>query len=91
MPACICTERNRPLKADLPNGSNERPRQWFVFRRNYSRSAFNGYRAVWSDFSDLSCRVCGAHWRSRASYVAKLDNCEFWPRERAPKVEPISA
>jgi hypothetical protein len=90
MPACSCTEKMRPLFGDLPKGSNDRPRQWFVIRRNYTRSAFNGYAEAWSDYSDLSCRVCGAYWRSKAPHVAKLQDCEFWPSKNPPKVEPYA-
>lgn len=86
MPACRCSERKRPFKRDLAQGSNERPRQWFVLRRNYSCSAFNGYRTMWSDYSDLACRVCAAHWRSKSPYVAALDNCEYWPESHPPMV-----
>lgn len=78
------------MATDLPTGSNERPRQWFVCRRNYSCSAFNGYQNQWSDYSDLHCRVCGAYWRSKASFVSKLVNCEYWPSTNPPKMEPIT-
>jgi hypothetical protein len=86
MPACQCTERKRPLTC--APGSNDRARQWFVLRRNYTQSAFNGYRQMWSDYSDLSCRVCGAHWRSKAPFVAALLQCSYWPRTIPPKAAP---
>lgn len=91
MYACKCTERRRPLSADLPRGSNERPRQWFVLRRNESRSAFNGYRAEWSKKSLVSCRVCGAQWATASKVVEQLENCEYWPASTAPRVEPFDA
>ena len=88
--ACKCGERRRPLKIDIPAGSNDRPRQWFVLRRNESRSAFNGYRAEWSKNSLVSCRVCGAQWSTASKVVAQLDDCEFWPASIAPKAEPFN-
>lgn len=88
MTACKCGERHRPFKNDLPEGSNERPRQWFVTRRNETASAFNGYRRVWSASSDIMCRVCGAFWRTKAKWVSELENCEYWPQQHAPRVEP---
>lgn len=88
MGACRCSEKKRPLPTALPPGSNDRPRQWFVLRRNESSSAFNGYHAEWSDFSTIQCRVCGGHWRSRSRVVEALPNCEFWPEFNPPAVEP---
>jgi hypothetical protein len=83
-------ERNQPFPIDLSPGSNERPRQWFVLTRNSSRSAFNGYRETWSDFSLIACRVCGAHWRTKSTFVSKLSNSEYFPERHEPRVEPIS-
>lgn len=86
MPSCLCAERARPLPTCLAEGSNERPRQWFVLVRNESRSAFNGYAACWSDYSLIHCRVCGASWRTRGAFVGGLDNCEFFPERNPPQV-----
>lgn len=88
MSSCRCSEAKRPLAPDLPANSNKRPRQWFVTRRNENCSAFNGYRRDWSAYSDVSCRVCGAHWRTKAAYVSSLRSCDFWPNH-APRVEAI--
>lgn len=87
--SCKCSERKRPFHCDLAQGSNERPRQWFVTRRNKVQSAFNGYRAEWSPYSDVHCRVCGEYWRTKASFVANLQNCEYFPRTVPPTIEPI--
>lgn len=87
--ACQCNERRRPLPSQIEQGRNTRPRQWFVVRRNYTRSAFNGYHSMWSEFSDIACRVCGRHWRSKASWVSGLPDCEYWPERVPPKVEPL--
>lgn len=87
--SCLCSERHRPFEKDLPVGSNDRPRQWFVLRRNYSVSAFNGGNREWSDFSDIECRVCGARWRSRALYVDYLRDDGFFPQTVAPRVPPL--
>lgn len=84
MSACTCSEKQRPLT--VPAGSNDRPRQWFVLERNASRSAFNGYKQVWSDFSWVQCRVCGAHWKTKAAWVGDLKNCEHFPETVAPRV-----
>lgn len=84
--ACACPERSAPLPSDLPPGSNQRPRQWFVLRRNYSRSAFNGYKKQWSDFSDVMCRACEEHWRTKAGFVVALPDCEYWPNSYPPRV-----
>lgn len=89
MTACRCPERQRPFAADLPPGSNDRPRQWFVLRRNESESAFNGYRSQWSAKSSIQCRVCGAHWATKASWVGYLPDCEFFPEMVPPKVAPF--
>ncbi len=86
MPACQCAEKKRP--ATVPPGANERPRQWFVLTRNSSRSAFNGYHEAWSDYSNICCRVCGAHWRTKAD-VGDYADSEFFPEKSEPKVEPI--
>lgn len=92
MPACSCSERHRLLPHHLPAGSNERPRQWFVTRRNYSVSAFNGYRRRWSDSSDIHCRVCGAYWRTAARFVIFLPDCKvFGTGANLPTVEAIPA
>jgi hypothetical protein len=45
---------------------------WTVIVRNGNYSAFNGYRFTPSAYSLVKCRSCGAHWRTRAAYVAGL-------------------
>lgn len=89
MGACRCAERDRPFVESLRLGSNERPRQWFVINRNTSRSAFSGYREEWSAFSTVCCRVCGAWWKSKASFISKLTDCEYFPDRVSPRVEAI--
>jgi hypothetical protein len=89
MSACLCPERARPLATDLPPGSNDRPRQWFVIRRNESCSAFNGYRSQWSDFSTVECRVCSGYWKTKAKWVGSLRDCEYFPEQVAPRAEPF--
>lgn len=86
MASCKCSERKRPFSCDLATGSNDRPRQWFVLQRNESRSAFNGYRSEWSDYSYICCRVCGAHWRTKSKVVSKLENSDHWPGRVEPQV-----
>lgn len=79
MYACMCGERNQPIKSQIPSGSNQRPRQWLVTRRNESCSAFNGYRPQWSAYSDVRCKACGAYWRTKASFVNDLEDDPDWP------------
>lgn len=87
MSACQCSERKRPLASSLPEGSNERPRQWFVWTpRNTSCSAFNGYHPQYSEFSWVECRVCGYAWRTKAEFVHALPDCEYAPERHAPTV-----
>lgn len=35
-------------------------------------SAFDGYRAMASDWSDVYCLTCGSLWRTSAAYVGSL-------------------
>lgn len=83
MRACNCSEKNRPMAGDLPPGSNERPRQWFVIMRNRSNSYRDG---GWSEISVIACRVCGGYWKSKAKFVDKLKDDEFFPYDTAPPV-----
>lgn len=86
MSACSCSERSRPFADELAPGSNERQRQWVVLTRHESRSAFNGYRKEWSDYSLIACRVCGSQWRTKAAFVCRLSNSEYFPKRREPQV-----
>lgn len=45
---------------------------WAVMVRNANYSAFNGYHYTPSDYSLVRCGTCGAHWRTKAGYVATL-------------------
>lgn len=83
MSACKCSERKRPLL--LPIGSNDRPRQWVVWSRNYSQSAFNGYRRQWSDYSTVFCPVCRSMWRTKMD-VSDIPDSKFFPQSQDPKV-----
>jgi len=51
---------------------NDRMRHWYVVRRNWSASAFNGYAGQWSDYSDVECARCQRMWRTKARYVDEL-------------------
>lgn len=89
--ACRCAERRRLFAHELPPGSNERPRQWFVLgARNQSCSAFNGYRPRWSPTSLVACRVCGACWRTRID-VSGLLVSNYFPERSEPRVEPAES
>lgn len=89
MAACQCSERDRPLFGDLPAGSNERPRQWFVWTRNSRHYRASGpLGSCWSDYSNVHCNVCGGYWRTRAAYVSKLEDCPYFPTSHPPRAEP---
>lgn len=45
---------------------------WYVVHYRCNYSAFSGYRHTSSDYSAVACRVCGAHWRTKAAYVETL-------------------
>lgn len=61
-PACSCPERQRPIKE----------RRWVVTDRNCNHSAFSGYQQTPSDYSEVWCLACQAHWRTTARYVDEL-------------------
>ena len=85
--ACTCLERKRPTAGDLPPGSNERPRQWFVWTRNERQKRSPGpLGSTWSAYSRVHCNVCGGFWKTKASYVTKLKDCEHFPQSIPPKV-----
>lgn len=87
--ACTCSERKRPLKSALPAGSNERPRQWFVWGRNRRHYRSPGrFGSNWSDYSGVHCNVCGAYWKSKGAYVWELEDCPHFPHSHPPKVPP---
>lgn len=65
--ACHCDESTRAPKY----------RRWFVYKRQYNTSAFNGYHYTPSDYSSVSCRQCRAVWRTKAAYVDVLPDGEF--------------
>lgn len=56
---CECGESKKPV----------RERKWVVWQRNCNHSAFNGYRRTFSEYSSVTCHVCGAVWRTKANYV----------------------
>lgn len=48
-------------------------KKWRVKQLRCNFSAFNGYRYCRSDYSLIECFECGAHWRTKAAYVDRLD------------------
>ena len=61
----------------------EHPRtDWEVTARHQRTSAFDGYRTMGSDYSDVRCRVCRASWRTKAAYVESLPDApaNWWSR-----------
>lgn len=46
--------------------------KWRVRQYRCNYSAFNGGRRTPSDYSGLSCLVCGNYWRTKAAYVATI-------------------
>lgn len=81
--ACQCSERLRPLS--LPEGSNDRPRQWCLL---LYKETCNGRD---SEYSRVSCRVCGAFWKTRAVYAGELPICAEWPESAPLRAEPWDA
>jgi len=61
---CHCEERKKPVEQ----------RQWAVLQRRCNHSAFNGYHRTPSDYSTVTCYVCGATGRTKASYVRHLED-----------------
>lgn len=64
---------------------------WFVVARKVNYSAFNGYHATPSDYSEVRCghpapeghrtrgvQYAGARWRTKAAYVDDLPDEEQW-------------
>lgn len=72
MSVCRCSERTEPI--DAKPGSNRPARLWRVVDRYCNYSAFNGGHRTYSDYSALVCLRCGAHWRTKANYVAQIDD-----------------
>jgi hypothetical protein len=58
-------------------------------RRNFTRSAFNGYRTQWSASSDVYCAVCGSYWRSKAAWVDELPDADLLAE--LPHAEPLTS
>lgn len=55
-------------------------RHWRVRVRNANYSAFNGGRRTPSDYSALTCTLCGGSWRTKAAYVDELPDLEVTVR-----------
>lgn len=47
-------------------------KKWRVRDRNCNYSRFNGNRRTPSDYSAVTCIICGGWWRTKAAYVATL-------------------
>jgi len=45
---------------------------WVVTMRRCNMSAFNGYQVNRSDYSEVTCRLHHARWRTKANYVEDL-------------------
>ena len=64
---CHCPERAKPIKE----------RAWLVVHRNCNYSAFNGYHRTPSNHSAITCKKCGAAWRTNANYVEDLADGDY--------------
>lgn len=76
--------RNPHSERGLPRGGctdrkAHRP-HWRVRVRKANYSAFNGYRRTPSDYSDLTCTLCGGSWRTKAAYVDEIPDLEVTVR-----------
>ncbi len=67
-PICNCEEARKPLDK----------RKWRVTRRNFRCSAFDGYRQMPSNASDVWCPGCGRVWRTQAAYVSQLPDGKYF-------------
>jgi len=47
-------------------------RLWRITAYRCNHSAFNGYKATPSDYSQLRCLRCGKFWRTKAAYVSGI-------------------
>lgn len=47
---------------------------WRVMQRNSRHSAFDGGRRRWSRYSTVRCLRCHRAWRTKARYVATLND-----------------
>lgn len=63
---CSCEERKKPVTK----------RRWSIMQYRENHSAFNGYRATPSDWSEIRCESCGGRWRTKANYVFHLRHAE---------------
>lgn len=60
--SCDCGERKKPVQ----------DRNWEVLDYKCHHSAFSGYHETTSDYSTVSCQICGACGRTKAAYVDEL-------------------
>lgn len=53
---------------------NDRRKHWVVIQRNCSRSAFNGYKRTFSEYSHVIClgKGCMGSFRTKGKYVSLL-------------------
>lgn len=65
--ACKCDER-------LVHLGSPRGRNWVVYARERNYSSFVGGYYTPSAYSCVKCLTCGAVWRTRANYVAELED-----------------
>lgn len=80
--ACKCSERGEPFET----GGNRAARLWRVMQRYCNHSAFNGGHYTPSDYSSICCLGCGAHWRTKSSYVGLLPDVKPEELNIAPGV-----
>lgn len=87
---CRCAECREPIKA--PTGANRPGRLWRVYQRRCNHSYFSRGRYAPSVYSAVRCLRCGAHWRTRGSYVDVLPDL-VWKTEFniSPGVEGYEA
>ena len=76
-------------------------RWWFVTARKVNHSAFNGYHATPSAYSEVMCghpdpvhrkdgSRDGSFWRTKAGYVDALPDQRAWAPPHWAKVPPIA-
>ncbi len=57
-------------------------RVWEVTAYKVNYSAFNGYQATPSRYSEVTCPICGARWRTTGRYIEKLAKNPMRPVRR---------
>jgi hypothetical protein len=67
---CECSGFHGTTKRQAKQAYREK--HWRVVQYKCNHSAFSGYHYTPSDYSCITCTVCGHFWRTKAAYVGTL-------------------